>query len=316
MAGPVRGRPFCLYFAYTSKKETLMKKLLALSLALFCVPSVFSQDIIHLRSGRDVEAKIIEMDGDKIRYKKFSYQEGMDLVVPVDKVASITYANGEIETFDEPEAPAAPAQAQAPATTTVIYVAEDKRDPREDPESVWYKAPDQSYSVWVEPLGFALWGPMVGVGYRNKTSMLADAYIRLPQFGYAYGEVSDSPDELTGIALGVELKTLVPRRNGGWYAGGMVDIGDTVATYHQGELYEKEEQWFTLVFGFSGGYRFCFGQGFHLDLGVVSGALFVSAQDWRYSNSANSYYSSTYTDSYEGYIAYFGMLLLAAGIDF
>ena len=293
-----------------------MKKLLALSLALFCVPSVFSQDIIHLRSGRDVEAKIIEMDGDKIRYKKFNYQEGMDLVVPVDKVASITYANGEIETFDEPEAPAVPVQTQAPATTRVIYVGEEKRDPREDPESVWYKAPDQSYSVWVEPLGFALWGPMVGVGYRNKTSMLADAYIRFPQLGYAYGLVSDDPDEMGGFAIGVELKTLVPRSNGGWYAGGMVDIGYTTATYDQYSTSEKEEQWFTLVFGFSGGYRFCLGQGFHLDVGVVSGVLLVSAQDWRYSNTENYYYSPVYNHEYDGFISYFGMLLLAAGIDF
>ena len=91
------------------------KKILALLVALFCVPSVFSQDIIHLKSGQDVEAKIIEMDGEKIRYKKFNYQDGMDLILSLSKVASITYGNGETENFDVPEP--APAIQTIPAST-------------------------------------------------------------------------------------------------------------------------------------------------------------------------------------------------------
>lgn len=300
-----------------------MKKTVIALLALFCVPSVFSQDIIHLKNGKDVEAKIIEMDGEKIRYKKFNYQEGMDLVVPLGKVASITYANGEIETIDEPDTPAASAPAPAPAPVATqpyaygvpVYPA-PAPDPREDPQSVWYHAKETGYSIWAQPLGFALWGPMVGFGYRNGTSFLFDAYIRLPRFGYAYGLVSNDPDDLGGVGIGLEAHSFIPRRNGGWYAGGMIDIGYTTALYNQDALREEDYRWYTFIFGFSGGYRFCFGQGFHLDVGVISGVLLVSEQDWRYSNPENSYYSSVYNYTDDGFISYFGMLVLSAGIDF
>ncbi|WP_290736619.1 MULTISPECIES: hypothetical protein [unclassified Fibrobacter] len=295
----------------------MKKLLLALSLALFCVPEAFSQDIIHLKNGKDVEAKIIEMDGESIRYKKFSYQDGMDLVVPIGKVASVTYANGEIETFDEPDVPAA-APAAAP---TVVYVEQGaasapRKNQMEDPESVWYKAKENAFSVWAQPLGFALWGPMVGVGYRRGSSLLADVYIRLPQFGYTYSLVSNSPDELSGVALGFEMKSLVMRSNGGWYGGGLLEVGYTGAVYSKGALSEEDYQWYTFVFAFSGGYRFCFGQGFHLDVGIISGILLVSDNDWRYSNPANSYYSPDYDRVDDGFIAYFGMPVLSLGIDF
>ena len=118
------------------------------------------------------------------------------------------------------------------------------------------------------------------------------------------------------IGIGLEAHSFIPRRNGGWYAGGMIDIGYTTALYNQGALREEDYRWYTFIFGFSGGYRFCFGQGFHLDVGVISGVLLVSEQDWRYSNPENSYYSSVYNYTDDGFISYFGMLVLSAGIDF
>ena len=103
---------------------------------------------------------------------------------------------------------------------------------------------------------------------------------------------------------------------GGWYGGGLLEVGYTGAVYSKGALSEEDYQWYTFVFAFSGGYRFCFGQGFHLDVGIISGILLVSDNDWRYSNPANSYYSPDYDRVDDGFIAYFGMPVLSLGIDF
>lgn len=216
-----------------------------------------------MKSGQDVEAKIIEMDGEKIRYKKFNYQDGMDLILSLSKVASITYGNGETENFDVPEpapaiqtipaptnseqtsvelsAPAsevtapveqastteqmapetvpvaepkpnevAPAAVAAPASVVqqvtgpspadanavpqkplyyensagneyVVVKKRKKIPPMENPESVWYQAPNNGFSIWFQPLGLVMWGPVVGFSVRHKTAFMIDGYVRLPK---------------------------------------------------------------------------------------------------------------------------------------
>ena len=191
-----------------------------------------------------------------------------------------------------------------------------KISPFDNPESVWYQASKNGFSVWAQPLGFVLWGPMIGVGYRSGTSFLFDVHLRLPQFGFAYGAVSDDPDDMAGFAIGVQFRMLVPKSNGGWVLGSFFDFGKTNALYRKGQLREEEERWSTFVAGVSGGYRFQFNHHLYLDMGLMAGTIFVSDQDWRYSNPENSYYSSDYNDSYEGYIMAFGMVILSLGIEF
>ena len=374
------------------------KKILALLVALFCVPSVFSQDIIHLKSGQDVEAKIIEMDGEKIRYKKFNYQDGMDLILSLSKVASITYGNGETENFDVPEpapaiqtipaptnseqtsveqsAPAsevtapveqattteqtapetvpvaepkpnevAPAAVAAPASVVqqvtgpspadanavpqkplyyensagneyVVVKKRKKIPPMENPESVWYKAPNNGFSIWFQPLGLVMWGSVVGFSVRHKTAFMIDGYVRLPQFGFAYQKASDDPDEMTGVAFGFEAKTIFATRNGGWLVGTVFDIGVTRAIYDKGMYDESENEWWTFVVGFSGAYRFCFGRHFHMDLGLEMGILYEPDEDWRHSNPEHAYYSPSYDRTDDGLIALFGQFVFSIGVEF
>jgi len=198
----------------------------------------------------------------------------------------------------------------------VVVKKRKKLPPLENPESVWYQAKKHGFSVWVQPLGFVLWGPMVGVGYRRDASFLFDVHLRLPQLGYAYGKVSEDPDEMSGFAIGLQFRKLFAMSNGGWFLGSFFDLGTTEAIYSKGLLREKYEEWSTFVAGVGGGYRFCFGHHFYLDMGIVAGTLYVSDQDWRYSNPENSSYSYTNDHSYDGYITAFGMVILSLGIEF
>ena len=62
--------------------------------------SVNAQDIIVLRDGNIIEAKIIEISDIEIRYKKFGHLDGPNIVLSLDKILSIKYENGTIETLN------------------------------------------------------------------------------------------------------------------------------------------------------------------------------------------------------------------------
>ncbi len=76
-----------------------MKKFfLALFLSYFS-HTVFAQDIITFADGKTVEAKVLEITQDEIKYKKYRYQEGPLYSVDKSTVKQIKYAYGEIEEF-------------------------------------------------------------------------------------------------------------------------------------------------------------------------------------------------------------------------
>ena len=75
----------------------------------FCFNNALAQDVVRFKNGKEVQVKILEMTEDVVSYKKWSYLEGPTINAPMSKVVSITYANGETESFDEAaEAAAAP----------------------------------------------------------------------------------------------------------------------------------------------------------------------------------------------------------------
>lgn len=105
----------------------MLNKFLIVLVALISVNVAFAQDIIRFKNGRSIEAKILEINEETVRYKKTNYLDGPDINAPISKVVSITYANGETEVFDESETPApaaapaepAPVAAQEPAPAPV-----------------------------------------------------------------------------------------------------------------------------------------------------------------------------------------------------
>ena len=70
--------------------------------------SVNAQDIIVLRDGNMIEAKVTEISPTEIRYKRFNHLDGPTIVVSISSVLSVRYENGTVEVFN-----AAPASGQA-----------------------------------------------------------------------------------------------------------------------------------------------------------------------------------------------------------
>jgi len=78
-----------------------MKKLLILSVCiLVSALSVAAQDIIVKRDRSVIKAKILSISDKEIQFKRSSYPDGPDYVLPVSDIASITFANGEKQVFE------------------------------------------------------------------------------------------------------------------------------------------------------------------------------------------------------------------------
>ena len=78
-----------------------MKKLIYLSLALFFVSfsSALAQDKIYKKGGEVIEAKIIEIGVDEIKYRLFNVAEGPVYTIEKDRIIKVVYDNGRVETY-------------------------------------------------------------------------------------------------------------------------------------------------------------------------------------------------------------------------
>jgi hypothetical protein len=59
----------------------------------------FSQDILVKRDSSKIEAKVLEIRPNEIKYKYFNYQDGPVLVIDRNEIAYIIYPNGQSERF-------------------------------------------------------------------------------------------------------------------------------------------------------------------------------------------------------------------------
>lgn len=82
----------------------LMRLLLALLLST-CFFYTKAQDKIHLRSGGILNAVVLDVGTDKIRYKKYSNQNGPNYFLEKYDVKKIVYENGAEDYFGQVEAP-------------------------------------------------------------------------------------------------------------------------------------------------------------------------------------------------------------------
>lgn len=76
-----------------------MKKIFLVLFLSYFSHTVFAQDIITFTDGKTLEAKVLEVTQDEIKYKKYRYQEGPLYSVNKGTVKQIKYAYGEIEEF-------------------------------------------------------------------------------------------------------------------------------------------------------------------------------------------------------------------------
>ena len=99
-----------------------MKKLFLLIIVLVGTLTSFAQDIIVTTDAKKIEAKILEVSKQEIRYKEIDNLEGPTFVLSTDEISSIIYSNGKVTLYNnsaEPETDkSAPPVTIPPATNT------------------------------------------------------------------------------------------------------------------------------------------------------------------------------------------------------
>ena len=87
--------------SHTSKGNTA--RMAFLLFAAFCISVVntFAQDIILKKDGSEIEAKVLEITDQQIKYKDFDFQSGPTRNINISDVFMITYENGQKEVFNK-----------------------------------------------------------------------------------------------------------------------------------------------------------------------------------------------------------------------
>lgn len=83
--------------------------------------SAAAQDIITKTDGTTIEAKVVEILPDLVKYKKFNNLDGPLYTITLAEVVSIAYPNGTVEIFNVVAAPVA-----TPAPAPSSYVIQDQ----------------------------------------------------------------------------------------------------------------------------------------------------------------------------------------------
>jgi hypothetical protein len=78
-----------------------MKQTLFLVALVFVFASSHSQDKIYRNNGKVVEAKVLEIGSDEIKYKEVSNLDGPVYILETDKITKIVFANGTTQTFHD-----------------------------------------------------------------------------------------------------------------------------------------------------------------------------------------------------------------------
>src|SRR5690554_3677196 len=79
------------------KTLTALTTLIITLLSTLC----YSQDIIELNNGEEIESKVTEVLSKEIKYKKFNNLDGPTYTINIGKVIMIRYENGEKELFSK-----------------------------------------------------------------------------------------------------------------------------------------------------------------------------------------------------------------------
>lgn len=77
-----------------------MKRIVILLVfALAATQTLWAQDVIITRQSERIDATVIEVSENTVKYKKHSNPDGPVFVLGTDKISSILYANGEVQAF-------------------------------------------------------------------------------------------------------------------------------------------------------------------------------------------------------------------------
>ena len=77
-----------------------MKKIMLLLVAVIATTMLFAQDVIVTTDSKKIEAKILEVSSQQVKYVDFNNQEGPTFVLATDEISSIIFSNGQVKVYE------------------------------------------------------------------------------------------------------------------------------------------------------------------------------------------------------------------------
>lgn len=207
---------------------------------LFFLTGIFSvdaQDLIFLRNGKIIEAKVIEISQEKIRHRSFANPNGPVMAIQADSVLSIRYENGAVDVIN------AIIQDEKPEVTTALN-------------------PDKTTFGMNTNIGSSL---MYGTSLRfdfSKGNLNTEISLIFPSLGLL--DSFDYPDD--GFGILATFNYFSHKQNGGFYLGGGIGF-----IYYS--VIEKDINMNPMIYtiGLNVGYKFVTKSGIYFRTGSYIG---------------------------------------------
>jgi len=170
----------------------------------------------------------------------------------------------------------------------------------------------KGFSIAANPLGLLQFGPIIHGQIGLTDNLVLDLHLRLPSMGLLTSilmEETDTPDQLSGRAIGGGLLYFFGDKQNKPYLGGLVEFHQATGLFEEGNLtgeWESYQDYIVVVV--NGGYRFRFDSGFFMNTGAFLGAA-AGEYNWDYTNQPRG-------GNEESEFFPFGMLELSFGIQF
>ena len=261
------------------------------------VLSAKAQDVITLKSGEEIKAKVTEISAMEIKYKRFENLDGPTIVIEKAKVFAINYENGTREVFKDDVAPVTEPEATEPTKAQEINPVENYRvkKPQAKP----------NFGIFVNPNAALTFGPMVGAEF---SAGLFDIEVNVffSQWGLINNYRNNHCEIYWGnVGFGVAPKFYTNRTNGGFYVGCFVEYYSEHSAENNPFMIMDAKR---LSFGTNIGYKFVLPFGLYFRTGGYLGADVAFAR----------YYSDNEkTENWgAGWWQLFGFIDIAIGYNF
>ena len=251
-----------------------MTRAAALLILFFCSTNLlFAQDLIVLKNGHEIRAKVSEITSTEIKYRKLDYPDGRIETVSLTEVISIKYQDG----------------------TRIVIKNKSSSSSERRNRSVESSIDPKPIRIgfYVDPLGFIEFGPLIGTEITIKSRLIIDASLRFPSLGaLTYVTNNDANDglpyEVSGLGVAGGLKYFIPSHIGGLYFGGFFSVAWETHSYARDNPSAWESDYAAVMTLGTIGYKFRFKRGFYMNTGAIVGVQYPFMKQWHYTNNGDA----------------------------
>lgn len=177
-------------------------------------------------------------------------------------------------------------------------------------------------SIFVNPMGFLLFGPIIQLDVAVAPNFFLNAHTRISRLGLVYQLIVTEAftNKLTsGMSFGGGATYFFGSSSSNLskpYMGAAVEYGWGGSIGDIGERYEWEAQHNYYVIMLGGGYRFRYPSKFFMNIGLQAGGWFMLTDEWEYTDKSYTGGDGLGVHQNELVTRPFGMLEISLGWEF